>query len=87
MGTVSAYVMSSVSWSNQRAHYVIRENLLSKEFHCRTKDHKLDAIRRLLSLQSYFAESPKIFKQIFADLFMITSKGHQTNMPSYTEIQ
>ena len=49
--TVSAYVMSSVPWSNQRAHEVINEKLLSKEFHCVTKDHKLDRIRRLLSLQ------------------------------------
>ena len=52
-GTFSAYVMSSVPWSNRRAHQVISEKLLSKECHCRTKDHKLDGIRRLLSLQSY----------------------------------
>ena len=52
LGTVSAYVMSSMPWSNQRAHEVIGEKLLSKEFHCRTKDHKLDGIGRLLSLQS-----------------------------------
>ena len=54
LGTVLAYVMSSVPWSNQRAHLVISEKLLSKEFHCRTKDHKLDGIKRLLNLQSYF---------------------------------
>ena len=47
--------MSSVTWSNQRAHEVISETLLSKEFNCRTKDHKLDGIRQLLSLQSYFS--------------------------------
>ena len=56
LGTVSAYVISSVPWSNQRAHQVIREKLLSKELHCRTKDHKLKEIRRLFSLQSYFNE-------------------------------
>ena len=39
--TVSAYVMSSVPSSNQRAHKVINEKSLSKEFHCRTKDHKV----------------------------------------------
>ena len=49
LGTVSAYVLSSVSWNNQ----VISEKSLSKEFLCSTKDHKLDGIRRL-SLQSYF---------------------------------
>ena len=38
LGMVSAYVMSSMPWSNQRAHYVISEKLLSKEFHCRAKD-------------------------------------------------
>ena len=54
LGTILAFVMSSVPWSNQRAHQVIDEKLLPKEFHCRTKDHKLDGIRRLLSLQSYF---------------------------------
>ena len=46
---VSAYVMSSMPWSNQRAHQVINEKLLYKEVHYRTKDHKLDGIRRLLS--------------------------------------
>ena len=35
LGTVSAFVMS-----NQRVHQVIGEKLLSKEFHCRTTDHK-----------------------------------------------
>ena len=54
LGTVSGYVMSFVPSSNQHAHQAIDEKLLSKEFHCRTKDHKLDGIRRLLSLQSYF---------------------------------
>ena len=54
LGMVSAYVISSVPSSNQRAHKVISEKLLYKELHCRTKDHKLDGIRRLLSLQSYF---------------------------------
>ena len=54
LGTVSAYVMSSKPWSNLCAHQVISEKLLSKEFHWRTKDHKVDRIRQLLSLQSYF---------------------------------
>ena len=54
LGTVSAYVMSSVPWSNQRAHSVISKKLLSKEFHWRMKDHMLDGIRQLLSLQSCF---------------------------------
>ena len=40
LGTVSASVMLSVPWSNQRAHQVISEKLLSKEFHCGTTDHK-----------------------------------------------
>ena len=40
LGTVSAFVMISMPWSNQRAHQVINEKLLSKEFHCRTTDHK-----------------------------------------------
>ena len=40
LGTVSAFVMISVPWSNQRVHQVISEKLLSKEFHCRTTDHK-----------------------------------------------
>ena len=44
LGTVSAYVMISVPWSNQRAHQVISEKLLSKKFYCRTKDHKLRLI-------------------------------------------
>ena len=39
LGTVSAFVMISVPWSNQRAHQVISEKLLSKEFHGRTTDH------------------------------------------------
>ena len=39
LGTVSAFFMSSVPWSNQRAHQVISENLLSKEFHCMTANH------------------------------------------------
>ena len=39
LGTVSAFVMISVPWSNQRAHQVISEKLLSKElFHCGTTD-------------------------------------------------
>ena len=38
--TVSAFVMISVIWSNQRAHQVISEKLLSKEFHFMTTDHK-----------------------------------------------
>ena len=40
LGTVSAFVMVFVPWSNQRAHQVIGEKLLSKEFHCLTTDHK-----------------------------------------------
>ena len=32
--------MISVPSSNQRAHQVISEKLLSKEFHCGTKEHK-----------------------------------------------
>ena len=40
LGTVSALVMISVPWSNQRAHQVISEKILSKEFHNRTTDHK-----------------------------------------------
>ena len=40
LGTVSAFIMISVPWSNQRAHQVIRDKLLSKEFHGRTTDHK-----------------------------------------------
>ena len=40
LGTVSAFVMISVPWSNQRAHEVFGEKLFSKEFHCRTTDHK-----------------------------------------------
>ena len=40
LGTVSAFVMISVPWSNQRAHQIISEKLLYKEFHCRTTDHK-----------------------------------------------
>ena len=40
LGTVSAFVMISVPWSNQRAHQVIREKLLSKELQCGTTDHK-----------------------------------------------
>ena len=40
LGTVSAFVMISVPWSNQRAHQDICEKLLSKEFHCMTTDHK-----------------------------------------------
>ena len=40
LGTVSAYVMISVAWSNQRAHQVISEKLLSKEFHCGTTDDR-----------------------------------------------
>ena len=40
LGTVSAFVMISVPWSNQRAYQVINEKLLSNEFHCRTTDHK-----------------------------------------------
>ena len=42
LGMVSAYVISSLPWSNQCAHQVISEKFLSKEFHCGTKDHKLD---------------------------------------------
>ena len=52
--TVSAYVMISKPWSNLYAHQVISEKLLSKEFYWRTKDHKVDRIRQLLNLQSYF---------------------------------
>ena len=40
LGTVSGFVMIPVLGSNQRAHQVISEKLLSKEFHCRTTDHK-----------------------------------------------
>ena len=36
---VSANVISSMPWSNQRVHQVINEELLFKEFHCRTKDY------------------------------------------------
>ena len=38
--TVSVFVMISVPCSNQRAHQVISEKLLSKEFHCMTTYHK-----------------------------------------------
>ena len=31
LGTVSAFFMISVPWSNQRAHQVIGEKLLSKD--------------------------------------------------------
>ena len=40
LGTVSAFVMISVPWSNQLADQVISEKILSKEFLCRTTDHK-----------------------------------------------
>ena len=40
LGTVLGFVMISVPWSNQRAHQVISEKLLSKEFQGRTTDHK-----------------------------------------------
>ena len=40
LGTVSAFVVISVPWSNQPAHQVISEKLLSNEIHCETKDHK-----------------------------------------------
>ena len=40
LGTVSAFVMISAPCSNQRAHRVINEKLLYKEFHCITTDHK-----------------------------------------------
>ena len=39
LGTVSAFVMISVPWSDQRVHQAIGEKILSKEFHCRTTDH------------------------------------------------
>ena len=39
LGTVSAYVMISVPWSNQRAYEGIRKKLLSKEFQYGTTDH------------------------------------------------
>ena len=38
--TVSAFVMISVRWSNQRAHQVIGEKLLCKEFHCGTQGRR-----------------------------------------------
>ena len=41
-GTVSAFVMISMPWSNQRAHQVISEKSLSKEFHCGTTDHNTE---------------------------------------------
>ena len=31
-------------------------------------------------------ESPKIFKQILADLFLITEKDHLTNVPTFIEV-
>ena len=40
LGTVSEFVMISVPWSNQRAHQIIGEKLLSNEFYCRTTDRK-----------------------------------------------
>ena len=40
LGMVSAFVMTSMPWSNQRTHQAISEKLLSKEFHCGTTDHK-----------------------------------------------
>ena len=40
VGTVSAFVMVSVPRSNQRAHQVISEKLLSKKLPCWTIDHK-----------------------------------------------
>ena len=40
LGTVLAFIMISVPWSIQRAHQVISEKLLSKEFHCGTTYHK-----------------------------------------------
>ena len=40
LGTVPAFVLISVPWSKQRAHQVICEKLLSKEFHCGSTDHK-----------------------------------------------
>ena len=40
LGAVSRFVMISVPWSNQRVHQVISEKLLSKEFHCGTKERK-----------------------------------------------
>ena len=39
LGTVLAFVMIFVSSSDQRAHQVISDKLLSKELHCRTTDH------------------------------------------------
>ena len=35
----------------------------------------------------WIIESPKIFKQIIADLSVITKKDHQTNVPSFIEIR
>ena len=40
LGTISAFVMISVPGSNQRAHQVISEELLFKEFHGKPEDHK-----------------------------------------------
>ena len=40
LGTVSAFVMISVPWSNQRVHQVISEKLLTKEFQGWTTDLK-----------------------------------------------
>ena len=34
------------------------------------------------TFQTWITESPKTFKQIFADLFVITRKDHQTNVRS-----
>ena len=38
LGTVSAFVMISVPWSNQRAYQVSSEKLFSKEVHIRKHD-------------------------------------------------
>ena len=39
---VLAFVMISVPWSNQHTHQVISEKLLSKGFHCRTTNYKIE---------------------------------------------
>ena len=45
LGTVSANVMISVPWSNQRAQSYWKKNYSPKNFSVREKDHKLDGIR------------------------------------------
>ena len=51
LGTASVYVVISVPWSNQRAHWVISGKLLSKEFHCRT--HRMDKRKSFVFARQY----------------------------------